>query len=94
MPEEKDIHERYVSDYNNIVDSLAVLLSNDSLSSFKIPPDSLKQIISVFKPGIGSQGMGDYYCERAYFLSKIDALLRYLAPDQEEKQIGFQIERE
>ena len=86
---EKYLQEQYVKNYNGIVDSIIVLLSDNSLDSFKIEQSVIKQVSGIFNPATGFRGVGDYYCERVYFLSKIDALIQYLNFDHKERQMGF-----
>lgn len=92
------IHEKYVKEYHEIIDLLSREVKTQ-LDEFKIPLSEVKHEITSSWPSLSeiSQEAGqtyseDKYCERNFFLSKIDALLSYFSikySSKEDPKIGF-----
>ncbi len=88
-----NIKESYINDYHDIVSILEKTL-NINLSEFKIPPSEVKhrEISCVITEDMEENYSKDKYCERNFFLSKLDALLSYFSIkylSKEESKIGF-----
>ncbi len=94
------VKENYINDYHQIIDILSKE-TETSLTEFKIPNGEINYEVTSFWPDdpyTGEQDGQTYtderYCERALFLSKIDAILSYfkiayLSRVEEKPQIGF-----
>ena len=95
------IKEGYINDYHQIIGILSKEIES-SLDEFKIPNGEINYKVTSFwpdDPDTGERGgqthTDERYCERALFLSKIDAILSYfqivyLSKGEEKKKIGFQ----
>lgn len=88
-----NIKENYVNDYHDIVTVLEKTL-NINLSEFKIPANEVKhrQTSSILVEGDEDSYSEDKYCEKSFFLMKIDALISYFSIkylSKEEPKIGF-----
>ena len=95
------VKENYINDYHQIIDILSKE-TGTSLDEFKIPNGEINPRITSVWPSIPSLGQrsgqtftDERYCERALFLSKIDAILSYfqivyLSNGEEKNKIGFQ----
>lgn len=77
---------------------------NSSLEEFRVPDEDMQYRVTSFWPAIPSIGQKagktyskDRYCERALFLSKLDALLSYFQIkylSEEKPEIGFRPPKE
>jgi hypothetical protein len=93
------INEKYIKEYHEIIQIIEEAL-NISLKEFKIPENEIKHELRSSWPSIPSLGRKagatyskDRYCERALFMSKLDALLSYFKIkylSSEKTEIGFQ----
>ncbi len=72
------IHEKYVSEYHQILASLAE--TGIETDEFKIPDSELKQSWSSGNYITGEVNYNDYReVEKTYFLYKLDSVLSYLS---------------
>lgn len=72
------IHEKYVSEYHQILDSLAE--TGIEIQEFKIPVSELKQSWASSNYMTGEVEYNDYKeVERTFFLYKLDSILSYLS---------------
>lgn len=86
-----NIKENYINDYQDIINILEKTL-NISLGEFKIPTSEVKpRQISYNSLSKISTYSKDKYCEKSFFLAKIDALISYFSIklSKEEPKIGF-----
>ncbi|MEX0931220.1 MAG: hypothetical protein WDZ88_00555 [Candidatus Paceibacterota bacterium] len=71
------IHEKYVSEYHQILNSLAD--TGIEIDEFKIPDSELKQSWASSNYMTGEVEYNDYKeIEKTFFLYKLDSLLNYL----------------
>ena len=76
-----EVPPSFIQEYKNLVMYFSTKL-NEDLSEFSIPPIAMCRYL----PG---------YCEKSFFLSKIQALQSYiqgLLPKEEQRKIGFDLD--
>lgn len=92
LPNNYNIHEKYLKEYHEIIDLLEKEISN-SLNEFKIPIIEVKPQITGGDYSTGETYYSeDNYCEKSLFLSKLDAILSYFSIaylSEEKRTIGF-----
>lgn len=84
LPQEKSIHCRYVNDYHRLLDALSKEVGESDLSDFRIDSSQF-----YYTASIGSTMIGDKHCDRAYLLTKLDAILIFFSPTEDKPSIGF-----
>jgi len=68
------VHPKYVSEFHEILDLLE-RGSGASLANFRIPAAQIKPVVTRVRRGGGATYSGEPYCERAFFLMKVDGVL-------------------
>ena len=87
------ISKKYADEYNSIIEILEKT-SGEVLTEFKIPSQEIKPIpVSYSK--MGTDYSAESYCDKEYFLMKLDGVLGYftllLQPVEVKKQMGFTV---
>lgn len=92
LPNDYDIHEKYVKEYHEIIGLLEKEIDS-LLDEFKIPKSEIKPTITGGNYISGEINYSeDNYCEKSLFLSKLDAILSYFSTgilSAEKRTIGF-----
>lgn len=90
LPKHSHIHQKYVTEYHNVIDRLEA--GGLDLSEFRIPAEQIKRILTSMNYLSGEKRYSDdLFVEESFFMTKLDALLGYfvLAIDNKKPQIGF-----
>lgn len=93
IPNERDIEEKWVVDYHNVINKLEDLYGID-LYDFKVPVDRLKQIIAWQNLTSGAKSyLEGLWCDREILMYKLDAVLSYFSglSSGQESKIGFRL---
>ena len=98
LPTGYSIKEKYIKEYHEII-SIIEKLMEITLDEFKVPENEIQYEVRSSWPSIPSLGQKagktyskDRYCERAFLMSKLDALLSYFQIkylSKEKHEIGF-----
>ncbi len=89
-PKSFHIHEKYVQEYHAAIGDLEK--QRLDLKQFKIPESEIERRLASYNGMSGeSTYSDDRYVERAFLMTKLDALLSYfsLSMDERKPRIGF-----
>ncbi|MEX2263088.1 MAG: hypothetical protein WD696_14125 [Bryobacteraceae bacterium] len=95
LPEHYEVHEKWVAEFNAILDLLETATGHD-LGSFRVPtPEVRPRVVAVQMATMRRPGRVSYstknYCERSFLVMKIDGVLNYFSyqSTSRERTIGF-----
>ncbi len=88
------VEEKFVSEFHAILDLLEKA-SEVNLKNFRIPASEVRRAVAAYSPSTGKVYSDASYCDRDYFLVKVDGVLMMFDLLQEggESKIGFAPQR-
>lgn len=90
------VEQKYIDEYNSIIKILEEV-TKESLEEFKVPQSQVRPRAVVHSPTQGTSYSRELYCDREYFLIKVDSVLGYftlvLQPTEVKNQMGFSVDK-